>query len=114
MWVTKYLMRSISAFCAIMFKVLVLLLLAAQLQANNFTCSSGGSIEAGEICDGTADCADASDERAELCSPIICRPNQFQCYYGACIGRRLFCNGINECMDGSDEFNCGTTKGSCE
>lgn len=104
-------MRSIS--CAIMFKVLVCLLLAREILANNFTCSSGGSIGAGEICDGIANCADSSDERIELCAPIICRADQFKCYYGACVSRQKFCNAVADCIDGSDEFNCGKSNVSC-
>lgn len=98
-----------------MFKVLVLLFFTAHKGlANNFTCSSGGSIEAGDICDGIANCVDSSDERAELCAPIICGADQFKCYYGACISRRKFCNNVSNCIDGSDEFNCGKLNGSCE
>lgn len=106
------LMRSI--FCAIMLRVLVCLLLVRNIFANNFTCLSGGSIVAGEICDGIVNCADSSDERVELCSTIICKADQFKCYYGACIDRAMFCNGNADCIDGSDEFNCGKPKNSCE
>lgn len=100
---------------AIMFKVFSLLLLFTEkISANNFTCLNGSFIVASEICDGIANCADSSDERRELCSPIICQADQFKCYYGACISRREFCNKHADCIDGSDEFNCGKSNESCE
>lgn len=99
-----------------MFKVLWFLLVLATQKAltTNFICSSGGSIEPGKICDGKADCVDESDERPELCSPIICDKDQFKCYNGACIDRPKFCDNSSDCTDGSDEFNCGKLQGSCE
>jgi hypothetical protein len=97
-----------------MFKALTWLFLARGIVASNFTCSSGNSTEASGICDGRADCADSSDERVELCTPIVCQADQFKCYYGACVSRQKFCDNINDCVDGSDEFNCGRFNGSCE
>lgn len=94
--------------------VLLLLTNARKILANHFTCLSGNSIGAGEICDGIANCADSSDERRELCAPTICQADQFKCYYGACISRQKFCNKRADCVDGSDEFNCGKSNESCE
>lgn len=82
--------------------------------AVNFTCQSGESVGANEICNGVADCIDSSDERKELCLATICQPNQFKCYYGACVERVKFCNKNSDCLDGSDEFNCGRSTKSCE
>lgn len=98
-----------------MWKVLVVVLLARGLLAANFTCFGGGFVaDDGEICDGKADCADSSDERRELCAPIICQADQFKCYYGACISRTRVCDESEDCVDGSDEFNCGRASDSCE
>lgn len=109
MWVTS------GALCKIMLRKLALVLLVAhKLLASNFTCSNGDSIIASKICDGIANCDDSSDERQELCAPIICQPDEFKCYYGACISRELLCDKQTDCIDGSDEFNCGKSNGSCE
>lgn len=98
-----------------MSKVLVLLVLVRLALAANFTCFSGDLVgDDGEICDGKSDCADSSDERRELCAPIICRVDQFKCYYGACISRARVCDASEDCVDGSDEFNCGRANTSCE
>jgi hypothetical protein len=86
-----------------------------QGRAEFFNCLNGERVGAIEICNGIANCADASDERSELCLSMICQPNQFKCYYGGCIDRSKVCNKIpKECMDGSDEFNCGRANGSCK
>lgn len=97
-----------------MLKVLTLLLFLGKSLSANFTCLNGSLIEADGICDGEADCADSSDERAELCLAVICRADQFKCYYGACISRAGFCNREGDCLDGSDEINCGRSNRSCE
>lgn len=95
--------------------VLVLLLhLCQEILSNDFTCRNGNFISAGAICDGKADCADSSDERSELCAPIICQADQFKCFYGACISRENVCNRNPDCVDSSDEFNCGRSIESCE
>lgn len=98
-----------------MFKTITFLLIIVQkVLASSFICSNGNSINASEICDGIANCRDSSDERRELCSPIVCRANEFKCYYGACVSRASLCNNLTDCIDGSDEFNCGKSRGSCE
>lgn len=81
---------------------------------NNFICKSGHLLNGIHlICDGHADCYDASDESTELCAPMICPDNYFKCYYGACVHRSKKCNGIRDCVDGSDEQNCGKKINSC-
>lgn len=93
----------------------VFCLLSQQVLAENFTCLNGELVGANVICDGIGNCADASDERRELCISTICQPHQFKCYYGGCINREKFCNKIsNDCLDGSDEFNCGRSNKSCK
>lgn len=84
------------------------------VRAVNFTCQNGEFVGANEICNGIANCKDASDERKELCLSTICQPNQFKCHYGACVDRVKYCNKHNDCLDASDEFNCGRSTKTCE
>lgn len=61
------------------------------------------------VCDGEADCADASDERG--CHNITCGADQFTCeefkgHSRVCIPLNWRCDGQNDCVDMSDEANC--------
>ena len=77
------------------------------------------------VCDGDADCPDASDEMAcdNICTffkPIdnldcytmctidvcICNKMYFQCSTGGCISLSKFCDGVLDCQDMSDEVLC--------
>lgn len=97
-----------------MYSILAIFWLICNCYGGDYTCLNGDSIAADNICDGIANCSDASDERSELCSSTVCHSNQFKCYYGACIDREKFCNQLIDCVDGSDEFNCGKSNKSCE
>ncbi|CAL1673906.1 unnamed protein product [Lasius platythorax] len=75
----------------------------ALCRASQFTCDNGQCIQSTDVCDGTRDCADGSDETSARCDSLTCPPTVFRCAYGACIDGDLRCNGIVNCADGSDE-----------
>lgn len=80
----------------------------------SFICKSGDLLNGIEkLCDGRADCYDASDEVVDLCSHTFCPAHHFKCNYGACVHRSKKCNGIQDCVDASDEANCGRKRNSC-
>lgn len=56
------------------------------------------------VCDGTAECADQSDETVKLCGSNQCSDFLFRCRYGACVDGDAVCNGDINCIDGSDEI----------
>ena len=77
------------------------------------------------VCDGDADCPDASDEMHcnDVCTffkPLnnldcytmctrdvcICSNMYFQCSTGGCISLSKFCDGVLDCQDMSDELLC--------
>ncbi|XP_016978017.1 modular serine protease [Drosophila rhopaloa] len=66
-------------------------------------CGGGDCIRLDQLCDGTANCLDASDETAAMCDKVWCPGYGFRCKYGACIASTAVCDGVNDCVDGSDE-----------
>ncbi|KAH8319608.1 hypothetical protein KR074_002211 [Drosophila pseudoananassae] len=66
-------------------------------------CASGDCIPLDQLCDGTANCQDVSDETKALCQKVWCPGYSFRCSYGACIASSAVCDGIMDCVDGSDE-----------
>lgn len=94
--------------------LLFLLTITRILSQVSFICKSGDLLNGIEkVCNGRGDCADGSDEVAELCSHTFCSANHFKCNYGACVHRSKKCNGAVDCVDGSDEANCGRKRNSC-
>ncbi|XP_017777455.1 PREDICTED: low-density lipoprotein receptor-related protein 1 [Nicrophorus vespilloides] len=79
--------------------------IATSCRDDSFRCSDGGCIPFVLTCDGTAHCADSSDEDAGYCSNRNC-PHMFQCLNKRCIPFNLTCNNIDDCGDSSDEMNC--------
>jgi hypothetical protein len=68
--------------------------------ANVFTCADQkAQIALSLVCNGKAECPDASDEKA-------CPTPAFSCKDGQELHPSLVCNGKLECKDGSDELNC--------
>ncbi|KAF0300268.1 Prolow-density lipoprotein receptor-related protein 1 [Amphibalanus amphitrite] len=72
--------------------------------------SSGGPglqcVSSAWVCDGFADCADASDESAERCANVTCGPDRFKCLEsGRCIPNSWVCDMTSDCGHGdrSDE-----------
>ncbi|XP_041433100.1 low-density lipoprotein receptor-related protein 2 isoform X2 [Xenopus laevis] len=72
--------------------------------SESFRCSNGRCIPLSWRCDGTADCADNSDEVG--CPPRTCSATQFRCGDGDCIIRSWVCDDEEDCDDGSDEQHC--------
>ncbi|XP_078341994.1 uncharacterized protein LOC111105682 isoform X2 [Crassostrea virginica] len=68
-----------------------------------FVCNNTEQINTVFVCDGLADCSDASDE--DNCS-TECSERQFRCTDGSCISISLLCDFVSHCADGSDESGC--------
>ncbi|XP_059395614.1 low-density lipoprotein receptor-related protein 2 isoform X3 [Carassius carassius] len=61
-----------------------------------------------QLCDGTRDCPDGSDEGS--CIDTCVKPGDFLCEdRRKCVARDLVCDGRSHCTDGSDETGCPTT-----
>ena len=91
-----------------------------------FQCFDGTLIIQHHLCDGEADCPDASDESScswvcqfspiptkhancfrDCVAPVcMCHHMYFSCKAGGCVPLSKFCNGINDCSDASDESLC--------
>ena len=90
-----------------------------------YQCADFTYIAEHHVCDGDADCPDASDEMNcsdvctffapqsnlscyTLCTSDICACNRlyFQCTADGCISLSRFCDGIRDCQDRSDEILC--------
>ncbi|XP_046973357.1 prolow-density lipoprotein receptor-related protein 1 [Vanessa cardui] len=95
--------------------------------SGSFRCANGACVPWEFYCDGHADCADASDERACPASPApparrpahahrhnetdklgLCEDHEFQCDNRECIRKEFRCDSRVDCLDGSDEWNCET------
>ena len=61
-------------------------------------------MQAIQMCDGTANCNDGTDEHVQMCSDHVCLPYQFRCSSGQCILPSWECDKTRDCKDGSDEF----------
>ncbi|RZF33892.1 hypothetical protein LSTR_LSTR009916 [Laodelphax striatellus] len=77
-----------------------------------FECKNSQCVKQFDICDGTVNCGDGSDEWQATCIKhnIKCPKNSFQCAYGGCVDQTARCNRRFDCADGSDEDEalCGT------
>ena len=69
---------------------------------SEFTCASGGCINATWVCDTEEDCFDGSDE-----VNCTCPEGSFTCTDGLCVPEVFTCDYIGDCLDYSDELtNC--------
>lgn len=48
-------------------------------------CDNGDCINSEDLCDGTPNCSDSSDETVANCIAITCPRYSFRCLYGACV-----------------------------
>ncbi|CAH2057043.1 unnamed protein product, partial [Iphiclides podalirius] len=78
-----------------------------ECSATQFLCLDGAAcVERALVCDGRADCLDASDERPASCDTLSCFTTEFMCASGSCIPINWRCDGSEDCVDGSDEVEC--------
>ena len=76
-----------------------------------FQCNNSHCIFPAQICDGSNDCVDESDE--QFCDDYTCLPEQFKCSgrlyengttsQGFCIPLEKRCNMKNDCPNGEDQ-----------
>ncbi|XP_039282376.1 modular serine protease isoform X1 [Nilaparvata lugens] len=74
---------------------------------DNFVkCESGDCINFSDVCDGTENCKDGSDEFHAICRNLnkYNVKGTFRCAYGALIEGERRCDGIQDCADNSDEL----------
>ncbi|XP_045762403.1 prolow-density lipoprotein receptor-related protein 1-like [Maniola jurtina] len=85
--------------------------------AGYFHCGRGNCIDAALLCDGDADCPDASDEDASprgACANVTCDATQYlQCDANRCIPKAWICDGLTDCSDGADETAAACQRTAC-
>ncbi|XP_039282614.1 modular serine protease isoform X2 [Nilaparvata lugens] len=71
-----------------------------------FECKNSHCVKQFDICDGTVNCGDGSDEWQATCIKhnIKCPKGSFRCAYGACVDSVKKCDGVRDCADNSDEL----------
>ena len=98
----------------------------------DFQCLSGETLPLGYLCDGTADCADGSDESSAAGCNVgqsqgtpeglgePCNDTQWACWSTSeCISTSRVCDGSLDCSDNSDEggaacqMSCGGSGFDC-
>ncbi|XP_038606813.1 low-density lipoprotein receptor-related protein 1B [Tachyglossus aculeatus] len=80
-----------------------------------FECGDGTCIDYWLTCDGTAQCADRSDERPLFCENRSCQKGFQLCSNRRCVPNSRLCDGTDDCGDNSDELECRVrNKHKCE
>ncbi len=82
-------------------------------------CADSKCIDSTKVCDGFAQCTDASDEKE--CANRTCQTNWRKCRDNhQCIPDEAVCDGDNNCLDRSDEngqfcidYNCQANSYKC-
>ncbi|XP_014680723.1 PREDICTED: low-density lipoprotein receptor-related protein 2-like [Priapulus caudatus] len=76
---------------------------------SEWTCDDGACVLKRDVCDGTRNCPDGSDEKPTTCAP--CDAGSVRCDSGQCIDALYWCDAMRDCRDGSDENNCTSCGG---